>query len=46
VTAPKDITHAWMKEFNPENVRKFFEIYEPEFRKINLQPHRLFCGSH
>jgi hypothetical protein len=23
-------------------VRKFFEIYGPEFRKINSQPHRLF----
>jgi hypothetical protein len=30
-------SHAQAKGFNQENVRKFFELYEPEFRKINSQ---------
>jgi hypothetical protein len=42
VRTPQGTSHARAKGFNPKNVRKFFEVYEPEFRKINSQPHRLF----
>jgi hypothetical protein len=42
VRTTQGISLARVKGFNPENVRKFFELYEPEFIKISSQPHRLF----
>lgn len=38
---PQGTSFARVKGFNPENVKRFFEIYEPELLKINSQPHRL-----
>ncbi|KAK9703812.1 CENP-B N-terminal DNA-binding domain [Popillia japonica] len=39
---PQGTSFARVKGFNPENVKRFFEIYEPELLKINSQPHRLY----
>jgi hypothetical protein len=38
----QDSFHVRVKGFSPENVCKFFEIYEPEFRKFNPHKHRFF----
>ena len=40
--SPQNISHARVKGFNPESVKTFFELYEPEFQKINGKPNRLY----
>lgn len=39
---PQGTSFARVKGFSPENVKRFFEIYEPELLKINSRPHRLY----
>ncbi|KAI4468483.1 tc5 transposase dna-binding domain [Holotrichia oblita] len=36
---PQGTSFARVKGFSPQNVKRFFEIYEPELLKINSQPH-------
>ncbi|KAJ4431990.1 hypothetical protein ANN_20599 [Periplaneta americana] len=39
---PQGISAARVKAFTPENVAKFFDIYEPLLTKVNHNPHRVY----
>lgn len=39
---PQGTSFARVKGFSPENVKRFFELYEPELLRIKSQPHRLY----
>ena len=39
---PQGISAARVKAFTPENVAKFFDIYEPTLGKVNHKAHRIF----
>lgn len=40
VQTPQDVSAARIKGFNPDVVKSFFDLYEPEMAKIKFSPHR------
>jgi hypothetical protein len=42
VRLPHGIQAARVKSFTKENVNKFFDLLEPELKKINFNPNRLY----
>lgn len=42
VRTPQGISYARIKSFTPDNVSKFFDLYEPEMDKIRHNPSRIY----
>jgi hypothetical protein len=42
VRLPQGISAARVELFTKENVNKFFDLLEPELKKINFDPNRLY----